>query len=157
MSDIKKQFLFIDTSEKQISGTIEKFHAEGVIMHSDETVRISKTTNLEENKTVFDVYGHILADKFRGRSDRRLKTDIKNIKNSLDIVRLLCGKMYTLKNESKTSYGLIAQDVQHILPDIVHEDNDGYLNISYMEIIPLLIESIKEIDDKLNKVVQMVA
>lgn len=157
MTEILKQLVFIDTSENNMRGTVEKFHAEGVIMHSDESIRISQTTNLNENQMVLDVYGHILADKIRGRSDERLKKDISNISNSLDIVRSLCGKSYTLKNESKKSFGLIAQEVQGTLPDIVHQDSEGYLNLSYLELIPFLIESIKEIDDKLNKVLELVA
>jgi len=157
MSEILKQLVFIDTSENNMRGTVEKFHAEGVIMHSDESIRISQTTNLNENQMVLDVYGHILADKIRGRSDARLKTNISGITNSLDVVRSLCGKVYNLKNESKKSYGLIAQEVQQTLPDIVYQDNEGYLNLSYLELIPFLIESIKEIDDKLTKVLEQVA
>lgn len=157
MSEILKQLVFIDTSENNMRGTVEKFHAEGVIMHSDESIRISQTTNLNENRMVLDVYGHVLADKIRGRSDARLKTNIASITNSLDIVRALSGKMYNLKNETKTSFGLIAQEVKQTLPDIVHQDTDGYLNLSYLELIPFLIEAIKEIDDKLTKVLEHVA
>ena len=157
MSEILKQLVFIDTSENNMRGTVEKFHAEGVIMHSDESIRISQTTNMNEKQMVLDVYGHVLADKIRGRSDARLKTNISNITDSLDIVRSLCGKMYNLKNDSKKSFGLIAQEVQQTLPDIVHQDSEGYLNLSYLELIPLLIEAVKEIDDKLNKVLDLVA
>lgn len=154
---ILKQLVFIDTSENNMRGTVEKFHAEGVVMHSDESIRISQTTNQNENQMVLDVYGHVLADKIRGRSDARLKTNITSITNSLDIVRALCGKMYNLKNESKKSFGLIAQEVQQTLPDIVHQDTDGYLNLSYFELIPFLIEAIKAVDDKLTKVLEHVA
>ena len=155
MATSTKQLVFIDTSENNMRGTVEKFHAEGVIMNSDEAIRISQTT--DQNKMVLDVYGHVLADKIRGRSDARLKINIQNISNSLDTIRSLCGKMYTLKNEPKTSYGLIAQEVQSTLPDIVDTDSEGYLNVSYLELIPLLIESVKEIDNKVNKILELVA
>jgi hypothetical protein len=45
----------------------------------------------------------------------------------------------------KKHYGLIAQDLQKLYPDLVYEDNNGYLSVNYIGIIPLLIESIKEL------------
>ena len=44
----------------------------------------------------------------------------------------------------KKHYGLIAQEVQRLYPDLVYEDNEGYLSIDYIGIIPLLIQSLKE-------------
>ena len=45
----------------------------------------------------------------------------------------------------KKHFGLIAQDLQQIYPDLVYESDNGYLAINYTEIIPLLIQSIKEL------------
>jgi hypothetical protein len=45
----------------------------------------------------------------------------------------------------KKHYGLIAQDLQKLYPDLVYEDNNGYLSVNYIGIIPLLIQSIKEL------------
>lgn len=50
----------------------------------------------------------------------------------------------------KTHYGLIAQELQSIYPDLVYEGADGYLSINYMEIIPLLIKSIQELKAELD-------
>lgn len=44
----------------------------------------------------------------------------------------------------KKHYGLIAQEVQRIYPDLVYEDGEGYLSIDYVGIIPLLIQAFKE-------------
>ena len=44
----------------------------------------------------------------------------------------------------KKHYGLIAQEVQKLYPDLVYEDGDGYLSIDYIGIIPLLIQTAKE-------------
>ena len=44
----------------------------------------------------------------------------------------------------KKHYGLIAQEVQKLYPDLVYEDGDGYLSIDYIGIIPLLIQTLKE-------------
>ena len=148
------QLIVLDTKNQNqnIHGSVEKFHAEGVILHSDDTLQITEETNVVTGEAykVLDIKGHLLADKLRGRSDARLKSNVENITNSLDIVRSLCGKMYNFKNETCKSYGLIAQEAIHVVPDMVHKDEDGYLNISYLELLPILIESIKELDVKIN-------
>ncbi|MGC9352719.1 MAG: tail fiber domain-containing protein [Mariniphaga sp.] len=50
----------------------------------------------------------------------------------------------------KKHYGLIAQDLQELYPDLVYEGDDGYLSINYTGIIPLLIQSIKELKAELD-------
>ncbi|MCF8379289.1 MAG: tail fiber domain-containing protein [Bacteroidales bacterium] len=87
-------------------------------------------------------------------SDIRLKENIKPISNAIDIVNQLNGKTYNLKADNlkssnvpqKSSYGLIAQEVQKILPDLVLETDDSLktLAIDYDGIIPFLIEAFKE-------------
>jgi len=45
----------------------------------------------------------------------------------------------------KRHYGLIAQELQEIYPDLVYKDDAGYLSVNYIGLIPLLIESVKEL------------
>ena len=52
-----------------------------------------------------------------------------------------------LKNKH---YGLVAQELQEIYPDLVVESQDGYLAINYLEIIPLLIRSVQELKAELD-------
>lgn len=55
--------------------------------------------------------------------------------------------LYDEKSEmfQKKHFGLVAQDLQAIYPDLVYENDNGYLSINYIELIPLLIQSIKEL------------
>lgn len=91
-------------------------------------------------------------------SDSRLKENIINIPDALDKVSMLKGVMFDWTDEhikerggedgyfvKKRDTGLIAQDVQHILPEIVRKKKDGYLGIQYDKIVGLLVESIKEL------------
>lgn len=99
-----------------------------------------------------DVNGTIRASTFLNNSDRRFKKDIEPLENALEKINAMEGVSYQFKkskiNEynlpSEQQYGLIAQDVQKIAPNIVQEDEQGYLGIDYIKIIPLLIESVKE-------------
>ncbi len=51
----------------------------------------------------------------------------------------------------KKHYGLIAQDLQELYPDLVYEGDDGFLGIHYTGIIPLLIQSIKELKTEVDE------
>jgi hypothetical protein len=142
---IVKQLMFVETEQRSTTSTVEKLHAEAVLIHSNETVRLSRTDN---NFPVLDVYGHVCADKIRGRSDARLKTDIKELHDALDVISRLSGKSYRMRGGRKESYGLLAQDVARVIPNVVETGDDGYYDISYLEIIPFLIEAIKELDQR---------
>ena len=139
-----KQLMFVETTEPSNQATVEKLHAEAVLLHSNETIRLSSSTT---GVPVLDVYGHVLADKVRGRSDSRLKSDIKDLQDGLSVIKNLVGKTY-VQGETQ-SFGLIAQDVQKVVPEVVSEDDRGYLNVSYIELIPFLIEAIKTLDNKI--------
>ena len=52
---------------------------------------------------------------------------------------------------AKKHYGLKAQELQQIYPDLVKESQEGYLTINYLEIIPLLVSSVQELNSKLEK------
>lgn len=81
-------------------------------------------------------------------SDSTLKYDINNVENATDLVNKLQGVTYNKKNENKDHpvkhMGLIAQEVEKILPDLVYTDEHGVKGIAYEEVIPLLIEAVKD-------------
>jgi len=93
-------------------------------------------------------------------SDRRLKKDIKPIEDALEIVGQLQPKTYSYKAnkivEFKLSdgleYGLIAQEVQDVLPTLVtekaliSEEGDSYMGVEYEQLIPILLQAIKELE-----------
>lgn len=97
-----------------------------------------------------DVNGIVRAQNFLQYSDVRFKTNIEDITDALNIISHLQGKTYQWKsNESELTggrrvLGLIAQEVRRIIPEAVHEDNDGYLSVNYTDIVPLLIEALKQ-------------
>jgi hypothetical protein len=79
-------------------------------------------------------------------SDARVKTNIKTIDNALDKVLQLRGVSYqrTDMESDKTHIGVIAQEVEKILPEVVNENDKGHLNVAYGNIVSILIEAIKE-------------
>jgi hypothetical protein len=85
-------------------------------------------------------------------SDRRLKDNIQPIENALDKVKQLNGCTFTYIADGKDSAGLIAQDVEKVLPSAVTEkelplkvdDGKEYKVLQYDQLFGLLVESIKE-------------
>ena len=48
------------------------------------------------------------------------------------------------KPDTRQQYGFIAQEVQEVLPDLVHHDEDGQMSVNYMQIIPWLTAALQE-------------
>lgn len=90
-------------------------------------------------------------DNVEIRSDLRAKSDVKVIENALEKVETLSGNTYVLHNTSggtTRSAGLIAQEVQEVLPEAVTQDieeDGGMLRLNYNSVIALLVESVKEL------------
>jgi hypothetical protein len=91
-----------------------------------------------------------------GTSDARLKQNINELTNSLYIINNLRGVSFEYTPESKMGsgirYGFIAQEVQEFVPDIVRSrvKSDGMLSLNYSEIVPILVESVKELSNNLT-------
>ena len=87
-------------------------------------------------------------------SDARLKDNLQVIPNALTKVDSISG--YTFEwneksNKKGTSVGVIAQEIQEVLPEVVVEKGNGYLGVEYEKIIPLLIEAIKELKKEVEE------
>ena len=87
-------------------------------------------------------------------SDKQLKKDIRDTTLGLDTVRKINIKEYKFKDEKKygegVRYGVIAQDIQKILPNVVKKNNDGFLSIRPNDIFFVAINAIKELDKELQ-------
>ncbi len=85
----------------------------------------------------------VTSGSFIYSSDRALKTNIQPLTNSLDKVLQLNGVSFNWKSTGEKSIGLIAQDVEKILPELV-SGTEGSKGIVYGNIVALLIEAVKE-------------
>ena len=83
-------------------------------------------------------------------SDRRLKTDLNVITDAVSKVQQLTGYTFTRTDSGKRQTGVIAQDVQSVLPEAVLE-GDEYLSVAYGSLVGLLIEAIKELKSEIEE------
>lgn len=91
-------------------------------------------------------------------SDRRLKRDITPLRNNLESITKLRGVYFkwsqshddsaTKAKSDRRHVGLIAQDVQAVFPEVVTNIyDDEYLGVNYAELVPVLVEAIRELND----------
>lgn len=87
---------------------------------------------------------------FVATSDVRTKTDILTITNALDKVKALRGVYFTRNGETQRSVGVIAQEVEEVVPEVVHTGADDMKSVSYGNMVGLLIEAVKELAEKMK-------
>jgi hypothetical protein len=87
-----------------------------------------------------------LAGALTQNSDITLKKNIEPVAHGLDIISTIHPVLYHFKSQSDSEYkhyGMIAQDVQKVLPNLVGESNE-ILTLNYIEFVPILISAVKE-------------
>jgi hypothetical protein len=85
-------------------------------------------------------------------SDRRYKTDLERITGALDKVSKINGYTFvrTDLEDKRRKAGVIAQEIQEVLPEVVQTTEDGTLSVAYGNIVALLIEAIKELREEVK-------
>lgn len=96
------------------------------------------------NVTASPTFTTVTATTFNTTSDRNTKTDITPISDAVSKVQQLGGYSFTFKDSGEKSSGVIAQEVQAVLPELVQEADAGHLTVQYGNMVGLLIEAIKE-------------
>jgi hypothetical protein len=103
------------------------------------TASISNTNAVSYNAST----GALTAVSMVSSSDERLKSNIQTLTNAVQTVESLRGVSY-LRND-RPEIGVVAQEVEKILPMLVHEDPEGYKSVAYGNMVGLLIEAVKEL------------
>lgn len=89
-------------------------------------------------------------------SDINLKDNINTIENALDKVDSLRGVSFDWKESGKKSIGVIAQEVEEVVPEVVATDEEGTKSVNYQAMVGLLIEAIKEQQEQINELKQII-
>ncbi len=94
--------------------------------------------------------GTVTAPNFVSSSDRRLKSNIKEIDGALAKIRALTGVTFDMVGCDERQMGLTAQDVQMVAPEAVSEV-DGVLRLAYGNLVGLLVSAINEISTEVEQ------
>ena len=165
-------FLFSATGERinmRVYGTSGAENEVGVGLYFNGSTDPTDTETgkkLETNSNGVDVSGElrVTGDIVAFVSDDRLKTNKVGLTNALDKVNSLNGFTYNFNETAgalgfstdTSEVGVSAQEVQAVLPEVIKEAPVGseYITVQYHKLVPLLIEAIKELSDKVDSLEQ---
>lgn len=101
----------------------------------------------------FDGTGNFIAvGDVTSNSDARLKENVITIDTALDKVTAMRGVYFNKIGKAERKIGLIAQEVEAIIPEVITEDADGIKSVAYANLVGLLIEALKDVKDELNSI-----
>lgn len=138
-----------DLSQYATKSYVEEVVGQGGSVDLSNYVTLDGTQTITGTKT-FTQYT-VFSNGAGTSSDERLKKSIKPIENPFEILEGLTGYRYTLISNNAKSVGLIAQDVEKVLPEAVRTDNEGYKSVDTYPIVAVLVETIKELKKEIEE------
>lgn len=109
------------------------------------------TANSTRNSVVISGAGDITAlGNITAYSDVRIKTDVKVLENPISLLNSIAGYSYFNTLSERKDYGVIAQEVEKLMPDLIGSTSE-YKTVSYNGIIAVLVEAVKELNVKVEK------
>ncbi len=105
------------------------------------------SNNIRVNGTIY------ASSNITAFSDARYKADVLPIEGALDKVMGIGGYTYRKLDDEveKVRYaGVMAQEVERVLPEVVVRDSEGHMHVAYGNMVGLLVEAIKELNNKLH-------
>ena len=111
-----------------------------------------QTSLMELTGTGLTVYGDIDTSVVNSSSDINLKKDIEVISNANDILEQISGVSFNWKESNKPSVGVIAQEVEKVLPELISENSStGTKSVNYNGLIGVLIEAVKDLSQRVKE------
>jgi len=111
------------------------------------TIAVTGAATFSNTVSVTDT---ITATDFNSLSDIELKQNVKPVDNSAEILSKINPVTFEWKQNGKKSYGMIAQEIEKVLPELVLQQENGYKSVAYIQLIALLIDAV----NNLNKEVE---
>jgi len=114
------------------------------------SVGILTTSSVSTTKlTYIPSTGTLTASNISATSDIDLKENIRTITNATETIQSLRGVSFDWKDSGKSSYGVIAQELEKILPELVNQGETKSVN--YNGLIGVLIEAVKELSAEVDE------
>jgi len=120
------------------------------VTFANNTTGVFSQANVSTSLTFDPSTGTLSATIFNSTSDVRQKKNIESVDNALSVIRSIEGVKFDWVNTGERSYGVIAQEIERVLPELVKE-SDGIKSVNYSGIIAFLIQAVKELDEKIEK------
>lgn len=94
--------------------------------------------------------GTLNSTTFNSLSDANLKTNVETVQNASDTISKMRGVSFDWVDNGNKSYGVIAQEIEQVVPELVSTNEYGEKSVNYLSIIAFLIESNKELQARIE-------
>ena len=109
------------------------------------------STSINLNDYILNINGNMgITGNIFNASDSNLKQNIETYPNALDKILKCRGVLYEFKDDYTKNIGVIAQEIEQIIPEIVHTTSNGIKNVNYLSFIGIIIEAIKDLNNKID-------
>ena len=159
-SDIQNQFTTLGGRVTTLETGGTTFTGGTGITVSGSTITCTVDTPAEVGLGNLSSNGNSLSGNFTASgnitaySDSRLKSDVETIPDALAKVAKMRGVNFTMKDTGARSTGVIAQELQAVIPEAVHTNDDGYLSVAYGNLVGVLIEAINTLSEEVEHLKQ---
>jgi hypothetical protein len=110
------------------------------------------TSNQATNTSSSVTFSSVTAATINTTSDIRLKDNIRTFESAMDVVSQLRGVRFAWKETGVETVGLIAQEVEKVLPELIGTNADtGLKSVSYANMVAVLIEAVKELKAEIEE------
>jgi hypothetical protein len=116
---------------------------------SNQTAEVS-STKLYFNPST----GDLSATNFNSLSDTRFKENFEIIDNSFDILDKINTYSFDWKDTKIKSYGVIAQELEQVMPELVKTNDDGWKTVAYTPLIAILIDAVKDLKAQVDRLTE---
>jgi len=125
------------------------------LLFANQTSSVLSSAYVSSTKLSFNPSTGVLSSTvMTGSSDERLKTNVETITDPTEVLSQLRGVSFNRIDNGQKDYGVIAQEIEKVIPDVVHTDADGFKTVSYTSIIGFLIEAVKKQQEQIDVLMQ---
>jgi len=142
---------------------VKQFYGQGVpsVNLVYKTTQIGKVITLSDSSKPFLVNNDVYISKnlnvdgsIYNPSDERLKENILSISNKQsDLLFLIKPIEFTYKNDKSKlkHFGVLAQDIEKVFPELVNENENNYKSVNYQELIPIMLSKMKQMQNEIDE------
>lgn len=138
---------YVDTNYVPRSGGVSV----GSLTETGNITFTSGTATLSGTSLAISCYSLTASGDITLSSDERIKEDIRTIEGATGIVEQLRGVSYVRKDTGKLGIGLVAQEVEKVLPQLVATDANGMKSVAYANMVGVLIQAVKELSARVEE------
>ena len=120
---------------------------------TDITTGTENTLNVSSTKLYFNPStGQLNSTDYNSLSDRNKKENITSLVDSINVVNKINPVSFTWKDNGNKAFGVIAQEIEEVLPELVSTNSEGVKSVSYTQIIPFLVQIVQEQHKEIQKI-----